>query len=113
MSKQLDLFGQEKPEKVSKNKKQVDKRLADFYKRNTRALAPYALVMTFDEITEPIITSEHQIDNFTETEMRIARMCEFWQMTRTVANEGLVASGNGKFLYRLVYSDVHSSRKGY
>jgi len=102
--KQDDMFGDEKPVKVTRNKKQTDKRLADFHKRNTKALTPYVLVMTFDEFADPHITDEHQVDNFNETEMRIGRMCEWWGMKRTFANTGLVAYGNGKYLYRLVYA---------
>lgn len=112
MSKQLNMLGDEQPQKITRAKKKVDKRITDFYKRNTKALAPYVLVMTFSESASPEITNEHQLDNFNETEMRIARMREFWQMKRTFANEGLVASGNGKYLYRLVYGDVHPSRRG-
>lgn len=109
---QLDIFGGITPPKYTPKKPAKDKRLEDFYKRHTKALAPYALVMTFNESDVPVISDEHQIDSFNETEMRIARMCEFWGMRRTFANEGLVASGNGKFLHRLVYGDVHPSRKG-
>jgi len=105
MTKQLNLFGDEPKRAPKRNKKQVDKQLADFYKHNIKALTPYALVMTFDESAKPIISKDHQLDNFNESEMRIARMCEYWGMVRTFANEGLVASGGGKFLYRLEYRE--------
>jgi len=111
MSKQLDMFGDEKSEKITRNKKQVDERLAEFHKRHIKALTPYVIFVSKELLENPSIPDGHPLLCFADAQRHINAMCNSWGMKRTVASEGIVASGNGRYLYMLAYGDVHPSRK--
>lgn len=106
---QDDLFGYEAPPKIVREKKIIDPRLADFKKRNGAYLNGYVMFVLNTETINPNVPEHHAYLNFTECEKRVETMCNAYGMIRTVASEGLVASGNGRFLYKVLVHKVGSA----
>lgn len=96
---QKDLFGYESPPKVVRVKKKIDPRLADFKKRYSAYLNGYVVFVLNEKTDNPTVPDNHAFLPFTECQKRIDIMCHSYGMERTVLDEGLVASGNGRYLY--------------
>lgn len=98
---QKDLFGYEASQKIERKKKQVDPQIADFKKRNGAYLSGYVMFALREMVESPPAPEGHTLLTFTECQKRITTMCCAYGMTPTVASEGIVASGNGVYLYML------------
>lgn len=110
---QKDIFGNEKPIEYQVKKPVASGRVVRFQNSFGRHITPYALFISSDEQQNPQIPENHELIPYTVAQNQIRVMCAMWGMKRTVCDEGLVASGNGKYLYMLAYGDVHPSRKDY
>jgi len=108
---QLDIFGGITPPKYEPKKAVQDTRLKDFQNAYGKYLTPYVLVIKNDGDSSVIIPEKHIYMTHTEAQKRITAMCAIYGMKRTVFEEGLVASGNGKFLYFIAIEDTNSKRK--
>lgn len=102
---QLDIFGGLRPIPYVTKKPDEDKRLKSFQNSYGKYLTPHVLVLLNGEDDNHPIPKDHAYLAFTEAQQRITVMCNVYGMKRTVADIGLVASGNGKYLYMWTIDD--------